>query len=569
MALNRYSIPNTPKSVDTGNEKIQLFPDATIVAGVGVPPISITRYSTVAPVTVDSTSEYVTLKVNALPVEIEATVLLEARTGGVVSMIKVNPVFVAMPPGVVTVTAPDAPDATTAVMLVAETTLNDAATTPPILTAVAPIKFVPVIVIVAPAITPLGVKDIIVGAAIKTNPALVAMPPGVVTVTVPEVPAATTAVMLVAETTLNDAAAAPPKLTAVAPVKFVPIIVIVAPVPPLSVNDEIVGARTKINPAFVAVPPGVVTDTLPEVPVATTAVILVAEPTAKEVAEVPPKLTAVAPVKSVPVIVMVDPVPPMGVNDEIVGGRTKVNPAFVAVPPGVVTDTLPEVPDATTAVMLVIDTTLNEVAAVPPKLTAVAPVKSVPVIVIVDPTPPAGVKDRIVGAGINVNPDFVAVPSGVVMETLPEAPEETTAVMLVAETTLNEVAAVPPKLTVVAPVKFIPSMVMLEPEAALVGINDEIVGTRINVKPDFVAVPPGVVTDTLPEAPAATTAVMLVADTTLNDEAFVPPKLTAVAPVNSVPDIVIVLPTPPLGVNDEIVGKGTMVIVKLVVLVAV
>ncbi len=57
VALNRYSRPNAPKLVDVGNVKIQLFPDATNVAGVGEPPDSITRYSTVAPVTVDSTSE--------------------------------------------------------------------------------------------------------------------------------------------------------------------------------------------------------------------------------------------------------------------------------------------------------------------------------------------------------------------------------------------------------------------------------------------------------------------------------------------------------------------------------
>ena len=52
-----------------------------------------------------------------------------------------------------------------------------------------------------------------------------------------------------------------------------------------------------------------------------------------------------------------------------------VNPARVAVPSGVVTLTLPLVPLATTAVTEVALTTLNEVAAVPPKLTAGAPVK--------------------------------------------------------------------------------------------------------------------------------------------------------------------------------------------------
>lgn len=164
--------------------------------------------------------------------------MLEARTGGVVSTINVNPAFVAVPPGVVTDTLPDEPAATTAVMLVADATANEVAGVPPKLTAVAPVKFVPVMVMVAPVI-PLGVKVEMVGAGIKVNPALVAVPLGVVTDTLPDVPDATIAVMMVAETTVNDAAAIPPKLTAVAPVKAEPAIVIDAPMPPLKVKEVI------------------------------------------------------------------------------------------------------------------------------------------------------------------------------------------------------------------------------------------------------------------------------------------------------------------------------------------
>ena len=67
-----------------------------------------------------------------------------------------------------------------------------------------------------------------------------------------------------------------------------------------------------------------------------------------------------------------------------------------------------------------------------------------------------------VGAGvadINVNPALLAMPFSVVTLTLPVAPAPTTAVILVALTTVNEVAAVPPKLTAVAPVKSVPVMV--------------------------------------------------------------------------------------------------------------
>jgi hypothetical protein len=70
-----------------------------------------------------------------------------------------------VPPGVVTVTLPDTALATTAVMLVALITLKDVAETPPKLTAVAPVKLVPVIVTVEPAAAMLGEMAVIVGAA--------------------------------------------------------------------------------------------------------------------------------------------------------------------------------------------------------------------------------------------------------------------------------------------------------------------------------------------------------------------------------------------------------------------
>jgi hypothetical protein len=62
-------------------------------------------------------------------------------------------------------------------------------------------------------------------------------------------------------------------------------------------------------------------------------------------------------------------------------------------------------------------------------------------------------------APIKVNPVLVPTPLAVVTLTLPVAPAPTTAVIEVALTTLNEVAAVPPKLTADAPVKLVPVMV--------------------------------------------------------------------------------------------------------------
>lgn len=153
--------------------------------------------------------------------------------------------------------------------------------------------------------------------------------------------------------------------------------------------------------AELAVPPGVVTDTVPVEPAPTTADMLVELITVKDVAAVPPKLTADAPVKLVPVIIIVAPeAPKVGAIPVTVGAeRVKVTDD-VAVPPGVVTETVPVVPLPTTAVILVALATLNDVTGVPPRLTAVAPVKLVPVMVMVAPTVPL-VTAVMVGAALN------------------------------------------------------------------------------------------------------------------------------------------------------------------------
>jgi len=125
----------------------------------------------------------------------------------------------------------------------------------------------------------------------------------------------------------------------------------------------------------------------------------VALTTEYEEAATPPKVTEVAPVKLVPVMVTTPPAPTeTGVNELIEGGGKKVNPAKVPVPEEFVTLTEPEDPLETVAVILVLLLTVNEAAAAPPKLTAVAPVKLVPVIDMVDPWPPdVGVKEVMVG----------------------------------------------------------------------------------------------------------------------------------------------------------------------------
>lgn len=185
-----------------------------------------------------------------------------------------------------------------------------------------------------------------------------------------------------------------------------------------------------------------------------------------------------------------------------VGGRQKANPLLLAVPPGVVILTLPLVPEPTTAVTVVADTLVKEVALVPPKVTAVVPDRLVPVMVTVAPAPaPVGVKELIAGAGIKVKPANPAVPPSVVTLRLPLEPAPTTAVMVVAETRETEEAAVPPKVTVGTPEKLVPVMVITAPLPALVGVKELTVGAGIKVNPANVAVPPAVVRLNVPVAP--------------------------------------------------------------------
>ena len=79
----------------------------------------------------------------------------------------------------------------------------------------------------------------------------------------------------------------------------------------------------------------------------------------------------------------------------------------------------------------------------------------------------------------------------------------------------------------------------------------------LNVNPARVPVPPGLVTATEPEVPAATVAVMVVALSTVKAEAAVPPKVTPVMSMKFVP-VMVTTPNPPalVGVKEEMVGVG-------------
>ena len=142
--------------------------------------------------------------------------------------------LVAVPPGVVTLSGPLVAPAGTEVWITVSDDTVKVAPTPLNVTAVAPLKLVPLMVTLAPIAPVAGEKPEIAGPATTVNaPELVAVPPGVVTLMVPDVaPAGTVAWMEVAEVTLK-VAFAPLNATAVAPVKFVPAMVTLAPTGPL------------------------------------------------------------------------------------------------------------------------------------------------------------------------------------------------------------------------------------------------------------------------------------------------------------------------------------------------
>ena len=88
-----------------------------------------------------------------------------------------------------------------------------------------------------------------------------------------------------------------------------------------------------------------------------------------------------------------------------------------------------------------------------------------------------------------------------------------------------------------------------------------VVGNGLIVKLEaLVTEPPGAVTIIVPVVPVAGIAVICVAEFTIKENAFVPPNVTAVAPIKPVPVIFtdVVFSHPLEGVKLVIVGAGCM-----------
>ena len=286
----------------------------------------------------------------------------------------------------------------------------------------------------------------------------------------------------------------------------------------------------------------------------------------------PLTFTLVAAVKFSPVRMITEfTLPAPGVKLVMMGATVKLA-ALVTVPPGAVTWRVPVVASVGTATVMVVAVEVNGTRGLPLNFTSVAPLRLVPVIVTTVPgAPTAGVKLVMVGGPVvevtvklPVDPPVPQPP--VTLRVPVVAPAGTVAVMLVADPMLKAVALVPLNFTAVAPVKPVPIIVTLVPTAPLAGVKLVMAGAAVGVKLlTLVAVPLGAVTLMGPAvAPAGTTAVMLVALSTVKLEALVPLNFTAVAPVKPVPVMVTVAPAQPLvGVKLLIVGTADTVMVKL------
>ena len=103
------------------------------------------------------------------------------------------------------------------------------------------------------------------------------------------------------------------------------------------------------------------------------------------------------------------------------------------------------------------------------------------------------------------------------MRTNPLVPPARTAVMVLLLTTVKEAAGIPPKLTELILEKLLPEMLTTSPIPAESGKKEVITGTGMADmrKPGRLAVPPGVLTLTLPDVPKLTIAVMVLLLTTV------------------------------------------------------
>ena len=203
----------------------------------------------------------------------------------------------------------------------------------------------------------------------------------------------------------------------------------------------------------------------------------------KSAAGVPLKLTVVAVVKPLPVMVTFvlagGPAGPLaGEKPLIDGGDTTVKLLVVEVEPlGVVTVIGPVDAPAGTTTVICVGMSLDNVAAAPLKLTVAPGARPVPVIVtvVVPMEPLSGEKLLIVGVTLK-GAGLVAVPAAVVTVIDPVVAPAGTATRIRVSVLTVEAAAVPLKLTDVALARPLPEIVTVVPVGPVAGEMPEIVG---------------------------------------------------------------------------------------------
>jgi hypothetical protein len=355
------------------------------------------------------------------PVRVTGTLVPLTPVGGAMEL-SVGPVTVKVtvllvPPGVVTLTvlalsvAP-AVMVKFAVTVVEFTTVMPPAVTPvpDTVTADVPVRFVPVKVTgtLVPLMPVLGAIEVSVGVggAVTVNTTLPVVPIGVTTATFLAERVAPAAIVNVVVTVVGVTVKAPTVIpvpdtvTAVAPVRPVPLRVTgtLVPLTPVAGAIEDRPGPWTVNVTVLLVPPNAVTVTVLALSVAVAvmtrfAVTVVSFTTERPLTEtpVPDTVTAEAVSRLVPVKVTGTVVPRTPVLGAIevrvgVGGLTTVNGTVPLVPPGVVTLTFLAVSPAVVAIAKVAVTVVLLTAVTPltvmPKpdtITAVAPVRLVPV----------------------------------------------------------------------------------------------------------------------------------------------------------------------------------------------
>jgi hypothetical protein len=242
---------------------------------------------------------------------------------------------------------------------------------------------------------------------------------------------------------------------------------------------------------------------------------------------------------------------------------------LLAIPPAVVTTTLPVVaPVGTTAVMLVSLQGPTVVAVTPLNFTVPVPCDSPkpdPAITTDVPiTPLLGVSPVMLGVGTTVKLMPLLAPPAVVTIMFPVvAPAGTTAVMLVSLHGPTVVAVTPLNFTVLVPCvvpKPDPAITTEEPIVPLLGVRLVMpgAGTTVKLMP-LLAMPLAAVTTTFPVvAPTGTTAVMLVSLHGPTVVAVTPLKVTVLLPCVApklVPEIAIDVPTGPTD-GDKLFTPG-------------